>query len=217
MTDKTQKRQTLTREKVLRAAMRIADREGIDKLTMRRLAKGLGVEAMSLYNHIAGKADLLSALIDLVAAEIDAPRPGGDWQAEMRRRAHSAHATLMHHPWAAPHFIGNATPGPAMLALVDATIGCLVTAGFGWAAADHAWQAIDGHIVGFTMQRLNFPFAPEDHARAARENMHLIPAETFPYLRGLAEEVASGRHDGIQDFDFGLDILLSGLEARRGD
>ena len=118
----------------------------------------------------------------------------------MRRRATSAHEVLMRHPWATMLIVSRANIGPAMLRYVNATIGCLREAGFSYKMADHAWNAIDNHVYGFTLQKLNFPFKPEEYARMAKAFLPMIPPETHPYLNGLSQEVMSGRHDGLHDF-----------------
>lgn len=182
---------------------------------MRAVATKLGVEAMSLYNHVSGKNDLLAAMADAVAGQITRPATGGNWQAEMRKRASSAHQVLMAHPWAAEILVSNAEPGPEMLAYVEATLGCLADAGFDPVSADHAWNAMDSYIYGFTLQALRFPFAPEDYANAAAENMDLIPQDRFPQLRKLAQLVAARHYDGLHQLMFGFDLLLAGLETHR--
>jgi AcrR family transcriptional regulator len=214
-TKKAARRAPLSREKVLRAALRMADRGGIASLSMRRLARALRVEAMSLYNHVASKEDLLDGLVELVASEIEPPAPGGDWRAAMRRRATSAHAVLMRHPWATMLLVSRANVGPNMLRYVDATIGCLREAGFSYPMADHAWNALDAYVYGFTLQKLSFPFDPAEYAAAAEGFLHAIPVEQFPYLNGMSQEVIAGRHDGVHQLELGLDLLLDGLERMR--
>jgi AcrR family transcriptional regulator len=205
----------LTRERVLAAALEMADHEGIEGLSMRNLAAKLKVEAMSLYNHVDGKEGILDGLVDLVAGEIELPRGGGDWREAMRARARSAHAVLLRHPWATMLFVSRMNIGPNMLRYVDATIGCLTDAGFGYAQADHAWTALDAYIYGFTIQKRNFPLEPTQYAAVAKGFLHLIPVETFPHLNGMSQEVIAGRHDGLHQLEFGLELLLTGLEAQR--
>ncbi len=211
-----EKRKPLTRERVLRAAMALADRDGIEALSMRRLAQSLGVEAMSLYNHVRNKEDALDGLVELVASEFARPQVGPAWKAEMRRRAVTAHDVLVRHPWASALIVSRVNVGPAMLSYVDATIGCLVSAGFDYAEADGAWNAINSHIYGFTLQELSFPFAEEECADQAAAFLPDMP-DDLPWLRGMAEAVATGRHDGRQDFSFGLELILEGLERTRND
>ena len=160
-------RPPLTREKVLSTALRIADDGGIEALSMRKLARALKVEAMSLYNHVKGKEDILDGLVDRVASEIDVPRSDGDWREAMGVRALSAHAVLMRHPWATMLFVSRLNIGPHMLRYVDATIGCLRAAGFSYPMADHAWTALDAYIYGFSLQKRNFPL--DANGRSARQ------------------------------------------------
>lgn len=209
-------RPRLNRDRVLAAAVALADSAGLEAVTMRRLGAALGVEAMSLYNHVASRDDLVTGMVDRVVAEMAVPVPGADWRAEMTRRALSARAVLTAHPWAILPLLSDANVGPAMLAYADRTIGCLIEAGFSYPMADHAWNAIDSHVYGFTLKELKFPFAPEDYATAARDHLPMLPADRYPYLRATAEQVADGRHDGRQDFGLGLRILLDGLERLRG-
>lgn len=212
---KTKGRIPLSRARVLDAAVTLADEIGIESLSMRKLGQALGVEAMSLYRHVNNKDDVLDGVVEIVASEIEVPTLGGDWKESMRRRATSAHSVLMRHPWATLLIVSRPNVGPAMLRYVDATIGCLREAGFSWAMADHAWNVIDAHLYGFTLQKLNFPFQPEEYADVAKQFLPLIPAEQYPYLNGLSQEVISGRHDGLQEFELGLELILHGLEKRR--
>lgn len=207
-------RNALTPQRVFAEAVKLADAGGIEALSMRKLAQALEVEAMSLYNHIAGKEELLDGIVECVISEMAIPDPTGDWRLEMHRRAHSMHEVLLRHPWSALLILSRVNVGPANLSHFNATLGCLMKAGFSPAEADWAWNALDSHLYGFTIQMLKFPFAPESYAEQAREFMPMIPAEIYPHLRALANEVAEGRHDGIQDFEFGLSMILDGLEAR---
>lgn len=209
-------RRPLSRQKIGEAAIALADDAGLKAVTMRAVAAQLGVEAMSLYNHVKGKPDLLTEMTDVVAGQIAIPQADGDWRAEMSRRARSAHAVLLAHPWAAELVASNPEPGPRMLAYVEATLACLSRAGFGPVEADHAWNAMDSYIYGFTLQAIRFPFAPDDYADVARENLDMIPADSFPNLRQLAELVAGRQHDGLHRLEFGFDLLLDGLGARCG-
>lgn len=205
----------LSNERVLRAAVALADEIGIESLSMRKLGEKLGVQAMSLYKHVSNKDDILDGIVDIVAGEITLPSIGGDWRLAMRRRAVSAHEVLVCHPWATMLIVSRANVGPSMLRYVDATIGCLREAGFSYAMADHAWNAIDNHVYGFTLQQLNFPFAPGEYAQVAQSFLPMIPMEQYPYLHGLSQEVISGHHSGLQDFTFGLELILEGLEKIR--
>ena len=204
---------SLSRERILQAAVELADEEGIEGLSMRRLADRLEVKAMSLYNHIANKDDLMDGMVDRVIAEINWSPQGAHWKVALRQRANSAHAMLLRHPWATMPIVSRVNVGPAMLSYIDATLGCLHQAGFSLEMADHIWNAIDSHIYGFTLQELNFPFDPDEYAEAAKQGLVLIPADRYPHMNYLTHEVIDRRYDGVHSFDFGLDLILNGLES----
>jgi AcrR family transcriptional regulator len=205
----------LSRERVLCAALRLADAEGIESLSMRKLAQELGVQAMSLYNHVANKDDMLDGIVDIVVSEIEVPSLETDWQTAMRRRATSAHGVLLRHPWATMPLVSRVNVGPAMLRYVNATLGCLCEAGFSLAMADQVWNAMDSHIYGFTLQELNFPFEAAEYSAAAAQGLALIPADKYPYLNRLTHDVIEGRYDGLHDFEFGLELILNSLDQFR--
>jgi len=212
--NKTNQRKPLNREGVLRKAISIADQKGLDGLSMRKLARASGVEAMSLYNHVANKEDLLDGMVDHVVAQIDLPEIGGEWKLEMSRRSISAHKILLSHPWAIKMLMSQSEPGPAIIQYVDATVGCLIKAGFSYELADRAWNLIDSHVYGFTLQAINFPFEPSVYKNIAKEFLPQLSENQFPYLRCLAEQVIDGSYDGVHDFCFGLDLILDALEKK---
>lgn len=205
----------LSRDRVLQAALQLADEGGIESLSMRKLAQTLGVKAMSLYNHVAHKNDIIEGIVDRVMGEIALPTTDTDWKSAMRLRALSAHRVLLQHPWAAIAIMSGVNVGPAALRYVDATLGCLREAGFSWEMADQVWNAMDSHIYGFTLQALNFPFEEEEYAVVAKEFVGMIPPEQYPYLNGLTQEVIAKRYSGIHAFEFGLNILLDGFDPLR--
>ncbi|EMI17453.1 TetR family transcriptional regulator [Rhodopirellula maiorica SM1] len=207
----------LSKDLVLRTAIKFANEHGIESLSMRKLGELLGVEAMSLYNHVSNKDAILDGIVDIVAGEIALPELDGDWKNAMRRRALSAHEVLMRYPWATILIVSRPNVGPAMLRYVDATIGCLVQAGYSYAMADHVWNAIDSYVYGFTLQKLNFPFQPEEYAEVAKAYLPQIPADQYPHLNGMSQEVISGHHNGIHELQFGLDLILDGLQRMRDD
>jgi AcrR family transcriptional regulator len=206
---------SLSRTRVLDVALRLADEGGIKAISMRKLAQALGVQAMSLYNHVANKDDILDGIVDIVIGEIEVPDLAMDWKTAMRRRAISAHEVLLRHPWASLAIMSWANVGPANLRYVDATLGCLREAGFSFEMADRAWNAIDSHIYGFTLQELKFPFEPEKYSEAAQHGLSLIPADRYPYMNQLTHFVIDGSYDGIHDFEFGLELILDGLDRLR--
>jgi AcrR family transcriptional regulator len=205
-------REPLSTERVLRAALALADAGGTDALTMRRLGQKLGVEAMSLYKHVANKDAILDGIVDLVVGEITLPAAGEDWKTAMRRRAISAHEVLVRHPWACSLLMSRVNLGPAMLRYVDATLGSLREAGFSIELADYAWNAMDSHIYGYTLQKLNHPFEPQQYPEAAETYLPQLPPGQYPHLTELAVYVMEGHYDGVPEFTFGLDLILDGLE-----
>jgi AcrR family transcriptional regulator len=208
----TAPREPLSTERVLRAALALADASGTQGLTMRRLGQELGVEAMSLYKHVANKDAILDGIVDLVVAEIRLPSPGEGWKAAMRRRGISAHEVLRRHPWACGVLMSRINAGPAMLRYVDSTIGSLRQAGFSIELADYAWNAMDSYIYGFTLQELNFPVEPDQYAETAGSHMHLLAAGDYPHMTEMASSVMDGNHTGVHDLTFGLDLILDGLD-----
>jgi AcrR family transcriptional regulator len=210
-------RPRLTRERVLRAAIDLADRDGIAALSMRRLGQGLGVEAMSLYNHVAGKDDLLDGLVDAVFDEIGLPPVGVDWRTAMRARARAARAALTRHPWAIGLLDSRRQPGPATLRHHDAVIGCLRAAGFPFALVAHAYALLDSYIYGFALQQASLPFSTSEEAVAATEQMlEHLPADGYPHLVALAREHAlQPGYDFAAEFEYGLDLILDGLERQQ--
>ncbi len=202
----------LSRDRILLAAMRLADDGGIEALSMRKLAQDLGVQAMSLYNHVANKDDILDGIVDLVVSEIEVPDLGIDWKTAMRRQSHSAHEVLLRHSWATMPLVSRINVGPAMLRYTDARLGCLCEAGFSFEMVDRAWNAIDSHIYGFTLQKLNFPVDESEYVKAAKEYIPSIPADKYPYMNRMTHYLINGHYDGVVDFSFGLELILNGLE-----
>lgn len=210
--EKTEIRQPLTQERVLRAALDLADQQGLAQLSMRSLGAALGVQAMSLYNHVANKDALLDGIVDRVVSEIQVPSQAVPWRMAMHQRAVSAHTVLLRHPWACGLLMSRVNVGPAMLRYVDATIGCLHRAGFSLPMVDHAWNAMDSFIYGFTLQKLNFPFEADQYSKIAAAYLPSLSAQQYPFMRALTEDVALGRHNGLHELDFGLNLILDGLE-----
>lgn len=209
----------LTRDRVLRTALALADEHGLEWLSMRKLGQELGVEAMSLYHHVAGKEDLIDAMIDLVFAEIELPVGDGDWQAAMRTRARSARQVLSRHRWANGLMESRSTPGPATLRHHDTVIGCLRAAGFPVALVAHAYSALDSYIYGFAMQERALPFdTPEQTAELAQAILARFPVAEFPHLAELTfEHVMQPGYDFAEEFEFGLDLILDGIERAARD
>jgi AcrR family transcriptional regulator len=214
MTDAAEPRVRLNRDRVLRVAVTLADSGGIESLTMRKLGVELGVEAMSLYNHVANKADLLDGMIDIVFAEIDLPTSETDWRTAMRRRAVSARDVLSRHRWATGLMESRTTPGPATLRHHDTVLGILRGAGFSIELAAHAYSALDSYIYGFALQEPSLPFDNgEDTAKVAQAIMSSFASGEFPHLTEIAVEyVMQPGYDYGNEFAFGLELILDGLE-----
>ena len=206
-------RDTLDRERVLRAAMELADASGIESVTMRELGRQLGVEAASLYNHVAGKDDLLDGMVDLVVAEIDLPPSGVDWREAVRRRAVSAREVFSHHRWAAGLIDSREQSGPSSLSYADRVLGALLQAGFSPRVAAHAFMVLDSYIYGFERQRSRLSASDDvDAVEGAREVLAAIPGGAYPSLVRVATEYAAEPFDDGAAFDFGLGLILDGLQ-----
>ena len=205
-------RTPLNRDRVLHAAVALADESGIASLTMRKLGEALGVEAMSLYNRVANKVELLDGMIDLVFSEIGLP--SADWKTAMRQRAISARQALSRHPWAIGLMESRRSPGPATLRHHDAVIGTLREAGFPIALAAHAYSVLDSYIYGFALQEATLPFDTADEtAELAEMILAGLPPDEYPHLRALTvEHVLLPGYDYAKEFEFGLDLILDGLE-----
>jgi AcrR family transcriptional regulator len=209
---KPRRRAPVTREAVLRSAIALADEGGLESLTMRALGQEIGVEAMSLYNHVANKDEVLDGIVDLVVIEIEVPPAGTPWKAAMRERAISAHEVLLAHPWACTLLTSRINIGPGMTRYLNETLGRLREGGFSVTAALDAWNTLDSHLYGFTLQELNLPFEVEESAQVSADFLPQLPADQFPYVTEvLVEVMTSGR---TEDFTFGLDLVLDGLERR---
>ena len=207
-------RTPLNRERVLDIAMRFADEIGIGSLTMRKLGEAAGVEAMSLYNHVANKDDLLDGMINLVLGEIELPTPSDPWKPAMRNRAISMRSVLTRHPWAISIINTRTSPGPATLRHHDAVIGCLRDGGFSIALTAHAFAALDSYIYGFVLQGQTLPIGTDDeNAELVHAMMAQFPAEAYPRLAEFTfEHILRPGYSFAVEFEFGLDLLLDGLE-----
>jgi AcrR family transcriptional regulator len=203
----------LTRERVLHAAVALADQSGSESLSMRKLGEAVGVEAMSLYHHVANKDDLLDGMIDVVFGEIELPSDCGDWMGAMRQRALSARRVLARHGWAIRFMESRTAPGPSTLRHHDAVLGCLRNAGFSVPLAAHAFSVLDSYIYGFALQERSLPFdTTQRTAEVAQEMLARFPVDEYPHLAELtAEHVLQPGYDYGNEFAFGLDLILEGL------
>ena len=207
----------LSKQRVLRAAVKHADGAGVAALTMRKLAGTLGVEAMSLYYYVADKDELLDGMVDLVFGEIDLPPWEADWKAAMRQRAISARDALTRHPWAIGVMESRANPGPATLRHHDAVIGNLRQAGFSIALAAHAFSVIDSYVYGVALQALNLPFqTSKELEQLAKAMLRQMPADQYPNLTEMiVDHALQPGYSYADEFEYGLDLILDGLERAR--
>jgi AcrR family transcriptional regulator len=184
---------------------------------MRNLGEKLGVEAMSLYNHVANKDDILDGMVDIAFSEIDLPSPGTEWRATMRRRAISARQMLVRHPWAVGLMESRSTAGPATLRHHDFVIGTLRKAGFSIEMAAHAYALMDSYLYGFALQQVNLPPGARKQAPdAAQGFLRQFRADEYPHLAEMVVEHAmKPGYDYANEFEFGLDLILDGLERLR--
>lgn len=207
----------LTKDRVLRAAVALADRNGIESLTMRKLAHELDAGAMSLYYHVANKDELLDGMVDLVYEEIEPPSSDADWKTALRRVAVAAREALVRHRWAIPLMESRARPGPANLRHHDAVIGLLRDAGFSVELAVHAYSALDSYVYGFALQEQTLPFeTPGELAELGESMLQQFAADEYPHLAETIVELTKVDYDFADEFEFGLELILDGLETRRG-
>jgi AcrR family transcriptional regulator len=212
-----QPRTPLSKERVLQAAIAVADEVGLESLTMRRLGRHLGVEAMSLYKHVASKDEMLDGIVDIVVGEIDLPSAEANWKTAMRQRAVSARQVLASHPWAIGMMESRAAMGPAALRYTDAVIGSLRAGGFSVEMAAHAFLLLDSYIYGFVVQEMSFAFdTTEETAEPAAALLQTLPADHYPHLAEMAiEYLTRPGHNYADEFEFGLDLIIDGLETHR--
>ena len=207
----------LSRVHVVAEAVRLADAEGVERLSMRRLANELGAGAMSLYHYVANKDELLDAMIDVVFTEIELPPLDADWRSAMRLRAESARAVLARHPWAIGVIESRVTPGPANLRHREAFTACLRQAGFSPIMATHATWLLDSYVYGFALQAASLPFDSAAALADMTADVYLpqLPPDEFPYLHESAAALIESGFDPDAQFGFGLDLILTALEPLR--
>ncbi|MBW9210175.1 TetR/AcrR family transcriptional regulator [Mumia sp. zg.B21] len=205
----------MNRERALSAALAVADSEGIEAVTMRRLARELGIEAASLYHHVHGKEEILDGLVEAISSKIELPQPTADWRRSIRQRAHQTRATLREHPWAVSMMASRTSPGPATLRVLETGIRCFREGGFSVVLAAHAISTVDSYVHGFVLEEVNLPFHDESQLAAMTGAiMEEFPASEFPYLFELTREhVLQPGYDYGKEFDSGLEIVLDGIAA----
>ena len=214
--DEQERRPRLSRDRVLEAAVALADESGLEALSMRKLGERLGVEAMSLYKHVRHKEDLLDQMVDRVFAEIELVEERG-WRSTVRRRALSVRSVLRRHPWAVPMMQSRANPGPRTLGHLDALIGVFRGAGFSVALTAHALSVVDAYVYGFAMQEKALPFDDEERSTEVVDHiLATMPVDRFPHLVAFSRDhVLKPGYDYGLEFEWGLDLVLDGLERSR--
>jgi AcrR family transcriptional regulator len=216
MTTSTEPRLPLSRDRILQAALELADEGGIESLTMRKLGQALGFEAMSLYNHVANKDDVLDGILDLVLAESEPPSPAGDWDAAIRTSAISVHEALGRHPWSCTLLMAPEHARPARIRYMDLLLGRLREAGFSAETTYTAYHVLDAHIFGFSLWETSHSYTAEEASNLAATFMETIAAEAYPYLHEHAQQhFSEGPHREVSAFELGLDLIVDGLKKIR--
>jgi AcrR family transcriptional regulator len=202
---------------VLQTALKLADQGGLESLSMRKLGQELGVEAMALYYHFANKDEIVDGIVDLVYGEIELPSTGAAWRAAMRQRAISLRDALLSHRWSIGLMESRRNPGPANLRHHDAVLGNLRAGGFDIVMAAHAYSLLDSYIYGFALTKMTLPFeTSEEVADVAKTMLAPFPAGEYPNLvEILTEHVMKPGYDYGDEFEYGLDVILDGLERVR--
>ena len=209
-------RTPLSRDRILREAVALADAEGIESLTMRGLAGQLQVEAMSLYNHVDTKDDLLDGMVEYIASEIEEPDAAADWKTAVRRRAISAHDVLVRHPWSSIQWATRMNVGPTRMRYMDAMLRELREAGFSPGVLDVAFHTLQNHIVGHALQAAAFPYEEEDLPEMSARYLESFPADDYPDLAAHIRYHREAPGSEVSSFEFGLDAILAALERARG-
>jgi AcrR family transcriptional regulator len=207
----------LSRERVLEAAISLADEGGIESLTMRKLAQELGVEAMTLYYYVANKDEILGGIVDLVVGEIQLPSPGADWKPAIRKTALSAYDVLLRHPWAASLVLSGPTMSQARVRYMNSILGSLRHGGFSAELTDHAYHALDSHIMGFALWEVGIMTGLANLGDRVATFLEELDVDEYPHLAEHAQQHLKERNpDDEGSFAFGLDLILDGLERIRG-
>ncbi|WP_406864319.1 TetR/AcrR family transcriptional regulator [Streptomyces sp. HUAS MG47] len=210
------RRPALSHDRIVDAAVQVADRGGLAQVSMRNVGKELGVEAMSLYHHLAGKDALLDALANWIFTTIELPEPGRPWRQAMTDRATSARTALARHPWALGLIESRRSPGPALLRHHDSVLGCLRHNGFPMTLAAHTFSVIDAYVYGFVLTELNLPFDTDAGVgEFVDEIQDQHSPEAYPHLTELiTEQVRNQDYSYGDEFTYGLDLILDSVASR---
>jgi AcrR family transcriptional regulator len=216
---KARPREPLTRDRVLRAAVALADQGGVEALSMRNLARELGVVPMALYKHVANKDELLDGMIDVVVEEIDPPLSGTDWKTAVRERILSARRALLRHPWASYVLESRPEPTPTVIEYMDSMLGLFRAGGFSIDLTHHAAHVMGSRLLGFSQELF------DDTAAAPPDSdVVQVMAKAYPYIGELVRaithddtSVVGGGCDDQFEFEFALDLILNGLERLKDE
>ena len=208
-------RETLSRDRVLRAALALVDKGGLEALSMRKLAAELGVEAMSLYNHVKNKDDIIAGMLDIVASEIQLPQGDLGWRETIRARTVSAFQAFVRRPWAARIWMTGSSPDIDRLAQSDAVLRCLREAGLPPQAVYSAYHALDGYALGYALQRQDFPYSRKELQKLIKDFLRDFPVAEYPDFTEHVKQHLEPEFTGTDSFEFGLDLILYGLERLR--
>jgi AcrR family transcriptional regulator len=216
MATTTEPRLPLSRDRILQAALELVDEGGIESLTMRKLGQALGFEAMSLYNHVANKDDVLGGILDLVLGESEPPSPAGDWDAAIRTSAISVHEALRRHPWSCTLLMSPGHARPARTRYMDLLLGRLREAGFSAEMTYSAYHVLDGHIFGFSLWETSHTYSPAQMSDMVATFAQTITADAYPYLHEHAQQhFSEGPRREVSAFELGLDLIVDGLKKIR--
>jgi len=216
MATKTEPRLPLSRDRILHAALELADEGGIESLTMRKLGQALGFEAMSLYKHVANKDGVLDGILDLVLDESEPPSPAGDWDTAIRTSAISVHEALRRHPWSCTLLMSPRHARPARVRYMDLLLGRLREAGFSADTTYSAYHVLDGYIFGFALWETSHTYTAEEAANLAAKFAQTITADAYPHLHEHAQQhFSEGPHREVSAFELGLDLIVVGLKKLR--
>jgi AcrR family transcriptional regulator len=216
MATTTEPRLPLSRDRILQAALELVDEGGIESLTMRKLGQELGFEAMSLYNHVANKDDVLGGILDLVLGESEPPSPAGNWDAAIRTSAISVHEALRRHPWSCTLLMSPGHARPARTRYMDLLLGRLRDAVFSAEATYTAYHVLDGHIFGFSLWETSHNYTAEEISNFEAKFAEMVPADAYPYLHEHAQQhFSEGPHRDVSAFELGLDLIVDGLKKIR--
>jgi AcrR family transcriptional regulator len=209
----------LSRDRILRTALELVDESGLDALTMRKLGQALGFEAMSLYNHVANKDDVIDGMLDLVLAESEAPARAADWASAIRSSAVSVHDALHRHPWSVNVLFSPGRVHPARLRYMESLLATLREGGLSAEATYTAYHVLDAHIFGFSLWAASHTISEAESANIKEVVERLLTREEYPYLREHAQQhfADDGPYKEVSAFELGLDLILDGLKKIHGE